>query len=56
MTHPVVLWDHVENKPFYHQYRMAYDHQIWQDGDLPRAAPTHKFTCSHEVLQDHVTN
>ena len=39
-------------------YQSGYDNQIWQDGNLPKWAPTHKVTWpfDHVVLPDHMTN
>ena len=39
-------------------YRDIYGHQNWQDGDLPREAPTQKVKSffDHMVSWDHATN
>lgn len=45
-------------KPSYLHYRNAYDHQIWQGGDLPREPPTQKFIWPFDyvVWQDQILN
>ena len=47
-----------KQKPFYLHCYSAYDHQTWQDGDLPWRAPTviviRPF--NHVLLLDYVTN
>ena len=42
----------------YLYYQTAYDHQIWQDGNLPWWAAAHKFTwpLGHVILRDHLIN
>ena len=44
-------------KMLYLHYHNAYEHQIWQGGDLPWGAPTYKviWPFDHMVLQDYVT-
>ena len=42
----------------YLQYHSSYDHQIWEDRNLPWWAPAYTviWTFNHVVLWDHVTN
>ena len=45
-------------KLLYFHYHNAYGYKIWQDIDLPWAAPRYKFTrpFNHIALQDGVTS
>ena len=45
-------------KPLSFHYHSVYDHQTWQDGDFPWAAPIHnvRWPFDEAVFQDRVTN